>query len=47
MLEILPGRVLDHTSPCFFIAEIGQNHQGSFEEAQKLITAARVCNIDN
>lgn len=46
MLEILPGRVLDHTSPCFFIAEIGQNHQGSFEEAQKLITAARLAGAD-
>lgn len=41
-LEILPGRFIDARSPCFFIAEIGQNHQGSFEEAKNLIQAARV-----
>ncbi len=41
-LELAPGRWIGPQHPCFVIAEIGQNHQGSMEEAKKLIDAAVV-----
>jgi sialic acid synthase SpsE len=41
-VELVPGRRISSNEPCFFIAEIGQNHQGSFEIAKELIKAAHV-----
>ncbi len=32
--------------PCFIIAEIGQNHQGSIEIAKELIKMAKDCGAD-
>lgn len=42
MMELIPGRYIGKENPSFIIAEIGQNHQGSFEIAKNLIDAARV-----
>lgn len=41
-LEITPKRFIGSQHPVFVIAEIGQNHQGSLDEAKKLIDAAGV-----
>lgn len=41
-LEITTKRFIGLQHPVFIIAEIGQNHQGSVDEAKKLIDAARV-----
>ncbi|CAL8115442.1 unnamed protein product [Orchesella dallaii] len=32
-------------SPCFIIAEIGQNHQGEVEIAKKMIEKAKECGV--
>ncbi|MFC1546668.1 N-acetylneuraminate synthase family protein [bacterium] len=37
---VLGKHVIGDDSPCFIIAEIGHNHQGSLETAKKLIDAA-------
>ncbi|XP_065219419.1 sialic acid synthase [Planococcus citri] len=39
-VELAPEKFVGDTHPCFFIAEVGQNHQGSLEIAKKLIDAA-------
>lgn len=41
-LEIVPGCLIGLDHPCFIIAEIGQNHQGDFDTAKKLIKIAKV-----
>ena len=41
-LEI-DGVVVDDTSQCYVIAEVGHNHQGSVEQARKLIAEAKAC----
>ncbi len=40
---ILNGRVIDDTSPCYVIAEIGHNHQGDVEKAKELFRQAKEC----
>jgi N-acetylneuraminate synthase/sialic acid synthase len=44
-LEIDGRRIADDT-PCFVIAEIGHNHQGSVEKAQELFVLAKHCGVD-
>lgn len=40
--EINLGRPVHFKSPCYIIAEIGQNHQGDMMMAKKLIKLAKV-----
>lgn len=40
--EIDLGRPVNFKSPCYIIAEIGQNHQGDMMMAKKLIKLAKV-----
>lgn len=40
--EINLGRSIHFKSPCYIIAEIGQNHQGDIMMAKKLIKLAKV-----
>lgn len=42
--EIYLGRSINNKSPCYIIAEIGQNHQGDMMMAKKLIKLAKVSN---
>lgn len=42
--EIDLGRSINYKSPCYVIAEIGQNHQGDMMMAKKLIKLAKVSN---
>lgn len=42
MPEIDLGRPINFKSPCYIIAEIGQNHQGDIMMAKKLIKLAKV-----
>ncbi|UYV73508.1 NANS [Cordylochernes scorpioides] len=44
--KITPNHRVGGDNPCFIIAEIGQNHQGCFETAKKLIKAAKECGAD-
>jgi len=39
-------RIINKTSDCFVIAEIGHNHQGSVEIAKQLFKAAKDCGVD-
>jgi N-acetylneuraminate synthase/sialic acid synthase len=43
---VLDGRRISDDGPCFVIAEIGHNHQGSIEQAKRLFSAARECGVD-
>ncbi|XP_050524582.1 sialic acid synthase [Daktulosphaira vitifoliae] len=45
-IELNLGRRLDFKSPCYIIAEIGQNHQGDIMMAKKLIKLAKKCGAD-
>ncbi|KAG8454950.1 hypothetical protein GDO86_001245 [Hymenochirus boettgeri] len=45
-LELCAGRMVGGDQPCFIIAEIGQNHQGDFEIAKKMIRMAKECGAD-
>jgi sialic acid synthase len=38
--------VINDDSPCYVIAEIGHNHQGSLEKAKELFAAARYCGVN-
>jgi N-acetylneuraminate synthase/sialic acid synthase len=40
---VIDGAIVDDTSECYVIAEIGHNHQGSIETARQLIRAAKEC----
>lgn len=40
------GRTISETSPCFIIAEIGNNHQGDFSLAKKLVDHAVEAEVD-
>uniref|UniRef100_A0A1B6I7D7 PseI/NeuA/B-like domain-containing protein n=2 Tax=Homalodisca liturata TaxID=320908 RepID=A0A1B6I7D7_9HEMI len=40
------GQPVGGESPCFIIAEIGQNHQGNVSIAKDLILAAKQCGAD-
>ncbi len=43
---VLGGRRIADDTPCFVVAEIGHNHQGSVEKAKELFRAARDCGVD-
>ncbi|KAF4517025.1 hypothetical protein B566_EDAN013218 [Ephemera danica] len=45
-LEIVCGRYIGETQPCFIIAEIGQNHQGDVDIAKQLIKVAKESGAD-
>ncbi|XP_050420084.1 sialic acid synthase [Adelges cooleyi] len=45
-VELFLGRRLNMKSPCYIIAEIGQNHQGDMMMAKKLIKLAKKCGAD-
>lgn len=40
---VIEHTVIDDNSPCFVIAEIGHNHQGSLERCKELFRLAREC----
>jgi sialic acid synthase len=40
------GTVIDDSSDCYVIAEIGHNHQGSLEKAKEMFEEARRCGAD-
>ncbi|MEF2232210.1 MAG: N-acetylneuraminate synthase family protein [Pseudodesulfovibrio sp.] len=40
------NRRISDDSPCFIIAEIGHNHQGSLDVAKQLFKAAQQCGVD-
>ena len=42
----IDGRVIDDSSPCYVIAEVGHNHQGELEQAKRLFDAAKDCGAD-
>jgi len=42
----IKDRIISETSPIFFVAEIGINHNGSLEIAKKLIDLAHICGAD-
>ena len=43
---VIDGRRIADDTPCFVIAEIGHNHQGSVEKARELIRAAKDAGVD-
>jgi len=43
---VIDGRRIADDTPCFVIAEIGHNHQGSVEKARELIHAAKDAGVD-
>jgi len=43
---IVNDRVINRVGECYVIAEIGHNHQGNIETAQKLFLAAKECGVD-
>ncbi|XP_077992350.1 N-acetylneuraminate-9-phosphate synthase-like [Glandiceps talaboti] len=45
-IEIAPGRMIGGNHPCFFIAEIGQNHQGDINIAKQMIQVAKDAGAD-
>jgi sialic acid synthase len=44
--EIAPGRRVGGDNPCFFIAEIGQNHQGDINIAKEMIRLVKAAGAD-
>lgn len=40
------NRIISKNSPIFIIAEIGVNHNGSLENAKKMIDMANICGVD-
>src|SRR5438876_10244409 len=42
----IDGVEIHDGGPCYVIAEIGNNHQGSLEQAKQLIAAAKECGVD-
>lgn len=43
---VIEKRVINDSSPCFVIAEIGHNHQGSLEICKQIFKAAKNCGVD-
>ena len=43
---VIGGRRIADDTPCFVIAEIGHNHQGSLEQAKELFRAAKGAGVD-
>ncbi len=44
---IIESKVINDESDCFFIAEIGQNHQGDIETCKRLFDLASFCGADS
>src|SRR3954468_22486663 len=42
----IDGVEIHDDSPCYVVAEIGNNHQGSLEQAKQLVDAAKDCGVD-
>src|SRR2546422_751634 len=42
----IDGVEIHDGSACYVIAEIGNNHQGSLEQAKQLVDAAKECGVD-
>ncbi|MBI2011713.1 N-acetylneuraminate synthase family protein [Candidatus Daviesbacteria bacterium] len=40
------NKIIDDSSDCFVVAEIGQNHQGDVEVCKRLFEAAKFCGAD-
>ena len=45
-IQLSSGKILGAGAPCYIIAEIGINHNGSLETAKKLIDAAVEAKVD-
>src|SRR5437870_5220022 len=43
---VVDGVEINDDSACYVIAEIGNNHQGSVEQAKQLVDAAKECGVD-
>ena len=43
---LIDGTRITDDGDCYVIAEIGHNHQGSVEQAQRLFVAAAQCGVD-
>jgi len=43
---VINGKSISDDSDCYFIAEIGHNHQGKLETAMEMLKAARECGVD-
>ncbi len=42
----ISNKVINDSSDCFIVAEIGQNHQGDTEICRRLFEAAKYCGVD-
>jgi sialic acid synthase len=42
----IDGKVIQDDSDCYFIAEIGHNHQGKLETAKEMFKVAKECGAD-
>ncbi len=45
-IKISENKYIGDNHPCFIVAEIGQNHNGSIENAKKLIDMSSTCQVD-
>lgn len=45
-LRLRSGRLVGHGRPCFIVAEIGNNHQGSLETAERMVDMAARIGVD-
>jgi sialic acid synthase SpsE len=45
-IQLQSGRKIGTGNPCFIVAEIGNNHQGDFELARKMIATAARAGVD-
>lgn len=43
---VIDGHVIDDSTDCYVIAEIGHNHQGSLDKARELFQRAHECGVD-
>jgi N-acetylneuraminate synthase/sialic acid synthase len=42
----IDGKVIDDSSACYVVAEIGHNHQGDVEQAKRMFAEAKECGAD-
>lgn len=43
---VIASKVINDSSDCYVVAEIGHNHQGSLEKARELLRRAKECGVD-